>query len=168
MYYEDFDFGLRTRMQGHTILSVPRARCYHGPGTEGLALRSIGVYRSLRVYQTLADRWQVVLKNYQLRSLLLLAPILVTFELMTIFGVVSKGWMTPWLRAVRSTMGQLPKILSKRRVVQASRRVPDREILEGGPIPFASQMATSPVERAGRALLEGMSSTYWHLVERWL
>jgi len=72
--------------------------------------------------------------------------------------------------SLRFVRGQFPfmEILSKRRVVQASRRVPDREILEGGPIPFASQMATSPVERAGRALLEGMSSTYWHLVERWL
>jgi len=39
MYFEDHDFGLRTRTLGYEILSVPSACCYHREGTEGLSLR---------------------------------------------------------------------------------------------------------------------------------
>jgi GT2 family glycosyltransferase len=44
IYFEDHDFGVRMRAMGAEVLSVPRAQCFHGTGTEGLSIRQLGTY----------------------------------------------------------------------------------------------------------------------------
>ncbi len=92
MYHEDHDLGLRAGQLGHVILSVPRAVCRHGKGTPGLSLRTGQGYSARRVVLMIANRWRILLTRYELRTLLLLAPALVTFELTQLAGSIAKGW----------------------------------------------------------------------------
>ena len=55
--FEDHDFGVRMRVFGYSILSVPEARCYHGEGTVGLSIRQTGKYSKTRVYYLIRNRW---------------------------------------------------------------------------------------------------------------
>ena len=48
--YEDYDFGLRTRIRGHEILSVASACCYHREGTMGLSFREGKSYPERRAF----------------------------------------------------------------------------------------------------------------------
>lgn len=161
IYFEDHDFGWRLRLLGADVLSVPQARCFHGTGTEGLSIRQLGTYSSRRVLYLIRNRWLCLLKNHQLRTLVVLMPLLLFYEAAQFAIVVKKGWLREWWRAVVWVFGHLPQVLRERRRIQRARRVPDRELLIGGPIPFRRELSTSAVEVAARRLLDGVVMGYW-------
>ena len=168
IYLEDHDFALRARLAGFSILSVPRAGCLHGEGTKGLSLRRSGRYAEERVASLMRNRRRIVLKNYAARTLIALAPALGLFEVVQLAGAVKKGWLGPWARAARDSIGALPSILRERRRVQAARRVSDRELLAAGPLPVSPQLLSGGMERAGGRLLDALLGAYWELGRRLL
>lgn len=168
IYHEDHDLGLRTRLGGGSILSVPLALCLHGDGTAGLSLRSTGTYKPVRVLGNIRNRWMILLKNYELRTLLLLAPALVTFEAFQLAGAVKKRWHREWWQAFRSVVADRRVILEKRRQVQSYRRVRDSLVLRGGDIPFTSRLAAGRGERFAQGTLNTICGGYWNMVHRWL
>ncbi len=168
MYFEDHDLGVRARVAGHVLLSVPEALCYHGRGTAGLALRSTGAYHPFRVVCTIRNRWQVLLKNYAARTLLVLAPALLAYEVAQMAAVARKGWGRHWLRALGWILAHLPDLAERRRLVQRTRLIPDREILEGGPLPLAPQLTKGRLERAGKEVVNRMVEAYWRIARGYI
>ncbi len=164
IYYEDQDFGMRVRLRGFEILSVPDAHCFHGEGTEGLALRRTGTYAPRRVFLLVRNRWLLLLKNYSLRSIVTLLPVLLAFEVCQLVIVVKKGWLRPYGEAVAWVWRNRAEVSEKRRRVQGSRKVPDRALLRGGPVPFRQELTTSGVERALRRAFDALAVGYWRMV----
>ena len=161
IYFEDHDFGARTRLLGADVLSVPGARCLHGKGTEGLSIRAMGSYSTARVFHLIRNRWLFLLKNFSLRTLLVLTPLFVVYEVAQLATVVKKGWARHWGRAVWSVMQNLPRVLAQRKHIQQLRRVPDRQVLVGGPIPFRDELTSSGFERIARRTLDAIVIGYW-------
>ncbi|GEM_PF-327749 len=166
--YEDHDLGVRARLLGHRILAVPGARCFHGTGTPGLSVRGDGPSPRRRIYLNIRNRWRVMLKCYRLRTLLLLAPVLLLYELVQVAGVMKKGWLREWCRAVAWSVTNFSGTLQGRRQVQALRSVGDGELLIGGPLPIRPGVAATRLERAGLRALERVSGAYWERVRRFL
>ena len=166
LYLEDHEAGLRARLLGHGVISAPAALCYHGPGTPGISIRETGRHTSLRVQQTILNRWQLVLKLYSLRSLLLLAPALLLFEIFQLLGALRKGWLREWSAAAREATRRLPSLARRRRSFQARRRLSDGAVLEGGPIPFNPATHATRLERRARSVLDAMAAANWRLVRR--
>jgi len=168
IYFEDHDVGVRSRLHGFDVLSVPSARCYHREGTPGLSIRALGEYSSRRVFYLIRNRWQFIAKNYSARSLLVLAPLLFFYEAVQLGVVVRKGWLRDWWRAV-SWMGRHARdVLRRRRAIQAGRRRRDGELMKDGPIPFRPELTAGPLERWGRRWLDRVVSSYWALAGRWV
>jgi GT2 family glycosyltransferase len=168
IYLEDHDFGLRTRIAGHAMLSVPAALCLHGAGTAGLSLRETGRYTSMRVLCLIRNRWLVLLKDYSARTLVVLAPALLVYEAAQLVTALSKGWMAEWSRAFRFILDHSHEILRERRRVQDSRVVADRSLLSGGPLPFTDRLAGGRLERLGQRLLDAVLTVWWGLVRRFV
>lgn len=164
IYLEDHDFAVRLRSRGWELLSVPNAHCYHGAGTEGLSIRRMGRYSASRVFYLIRNRWLFVLKNYSVRSLVLLAPILALYELSLFAVALKKGWLGEWLRALTSIAAGATTIARERRRTQKARSRPDRDLFEAGPIPFRAELTNSALERAARGFLDRMAAGYWRLV----
>jgi GT2 family glycosyltransferase len=166
--YEDFDFGLRTRLLGREIVSVPAAHCYHQEGTEGLSYRPGRGYPKRRVRYLIRNRWQTVLKCYRLRTLLLLFPMLLVYEIFQLIGVFKKGWALKWLRSVFWLAFHLPAIFSKRQAVQASRRTTDAAILQNAPLPFTDDLAVGRTEKWILSGLNTLSNWYWDTIGKYI
>jgi len=167
--YEDHDFGLRIRSLGHEILSVPSACCYHREGTEGLSLREGGNYSKMRVFCLIRNRWQLILKNYEFKTLLLLSPIFFIYEIFQLVGVIKKGWFREWFKAFLWIVLHSVEILRKRRIIQRARKTPDHEILRDGPIPFrVKDLIKSPLERMGKNFMDRLAAVYWKRIERFI
>jgi hypothetical protein len=98
--------------------------------------------------------------------LFLLFPILVFYEVFQVAGVIKKGWLLQWWKALVWIVTHIPAILRKRKMVQKSRKTPDREILTGGPIPFSQYLVKSSMERAGKKLIVSLSSIYWKMAKK--
>jgi GT2 family glycosyltransferase len=168
IYHEDHDLGLRAGQLGHKILAVPRALCHHGKGTPGLSLRASNGYTSRRVVLMIANRWRILLTRYELRTLLLLAPALLMFELCQFAGAVAKGWTSNWLAAVAAIRADLPRIARERREWMAQRRFGDGRVLEGGALPFNPRLLTGAAQRKCGALISAATNLNWLLVRRLL
>jgi GT2 family glycosyltransferase len=166
--YEDHDFGVRTRIAGHAVLAVPDATVLHGEGTAGLSFRQGRERSPIRVYCLIRNRWRILLQSFQLRSLLLLAPCLVVYEVVQLAGVAKKGWLGIWLRAAGWMLANPGTILRRRREVQRARRVSDRAFLVGGPLPFTPGLAAGGIERLIRDGLDRLVGGYWRVVRRLL
>jgi GT2 family glycosyltransferase len=167
-HMEDHDLGVRLRALGHAILAVPQARVLHGEGQAGLSIRRIGTYTPTRVYFLIRNRWLFLFKTYRLRSLLLLSPILLFYECAQLMVVIRKGWMREWARAATWMIHEFPAVLDRRRSVQATRKVPDRELFSDGPIPLRGELASNRVELAAQRALDLISARYWQGVRRLL
>jgi GT2 family glycosyltransferase len=165
---EDHELGLRARITGHEIRSVPTARCLHRPGTPALSLRLTGGYADVRIQNLIRNRWVVLLKNYQARSLVVLSPVLVLFEVFQMLGAVKKRWVRHWFAAARWLLGHLGHIRCERRRVQERRVVPDRKILSGGAIPFSDRLASGRLEAAAAWLVDRTARAYWTVARHWL
>lgn len=167
-YYEDHDVGVRARLAGRRLLAVPRAVVLHGEGTPNLSLRPGGSYAPRRVRTLIEGRWRHLLKNMSSRTLLLLSPALLAYEAAQFGAVVLKGWLPHWTEACRYTWQSWPQLRRERRRVQAARRIPDRELLRGGPLPFKAELTRNAAARAALRLCNAVFGCYWYLVRRLL
>ena len=160
---EDHEFGVRANVWGYETWVEPAARVLHGGGTPHLSYRPGYPVSTTRVFYLLRNRWLVIGKCYSLRALLVLAPMLLLFELFQVAGLARKGWLRPWWLACRSTAGHWKELRAKRADVRRSRRAPDRAVLRGGPLPFTDAVKGTVVDRASLAILSALSNAYWLL-----
>jgi GT2 family glycosyltransferase len=163
MYFEDLEIGLRARILGHEVLAVPEAECRHGKGTPGMSIRATGRYTVPRVRHSILGRWQVLLKLYQGRTLILLAPFLLAFEAAQLLGCMVLGWGGHWLWSARELLRNAPVILEQRRAVGAARVRPDAAVLDAGPLPLNPALLRRWWVRVGATILDGFANLNWKI-----
>ncbi len=167
-YYEDHDVGVRARLAGRELLAVSDAVVMHGAGTPDLSLRPGGSYAPRRVLTLIEGRWRHLLKNVSTRSLVVLGPGLLAYELAQLAGATAKGWAPHWWRALYNTMQGFKEIRAARSVIQSARRTTDRDLLRGGPVPFRPELAGGRAAKLALAMLNAFCTGYWKIAQRFL
>jgi N-acetylglucosaminyl-diphospho-decaprenol L-rhamnosyltransferase len=156
MYCEDLDLGLRLWLGGSAVGVAPAARVEH----------DYEFAKGERKWFLLErNRWWTLVSDYPGRLLLLLAPALVVSELAVLAVAARGGWMHAKLRAQAAVVRELPRMLERRRRVQAGRAVSERE--------FASHLSAdvSNPNLGGLAAVRALERTqraYWKVVLRLL
>ena len=163
---EDFDLALRLRQAGHTLVSVPDAIVLHRGGTAGLSFRG-GGYPERRVFLHSRNRWLLMAKCYHWRTLCVALPGLVLYECVWSLFALAKGHLAAHLRGKLAFLRMLGAQAPKRRAVQARRRIPDRQLLVGGPLTFSPSLVEKAPARWVAAGLSGCLRAWWALA-RWL
>ena len=128
-----------------------------------MSIRAVEGYSSTRVVFTIANRWRIILTRYELRTILLLAPALLTFELCQLAGAVAKGWLASWARAFAIVAKDLPRIARERREWAAQRRCGDGRVLAGGALPFNPRLLTGRLEQGAGAAVSAALALNWLL-----
>lgn len=139
MYMEDTDLSWRARLAGYRCLYVPDSVVYHD-----YTLR----FGPQKTFYQERNRYVMLLKGLQWRTLLLLLPALLLAELVT-WGFVIVRERRQWANKARAyawVWGHWPDILASRRQTQALRRVRDRDLIAQGTYRLA-------YEQAGRGLV---------------
>jgi GT2 family glycosyltransferase len=117
-FYEDVDWNLRAQLAGFSCRYVPSAVVYHmGSATIGKGLSDFTRYHLWR--NTL---W-IVAKDLPAGALLRHAPHLLLGQLVNLAVAIRDGKLAIWLRVWRDALRGLPRMLRKRRDVQARRRI---------------------------------------------
>ena len=131
MYFEDVDLCWRYWLSGYKVLYIPQSVVYHRfGGTTGNSR-----YVPLRVFYGTRNALFNILKNYELRSVIL--PLIFSF---LYHGVKFLGFIVTLrfksalalLRGYGSLVRHLPEVLKKRGEVQVGRKVRDRFMTENG------------------------------------
>ena len=157
MYHEDTDLSWRGRMAGYKIVLARESICYHDYSFEG---RSKMVF-----YWTEKNRLMFLLKNFELKTLILIFPIYLVTDIGMIGYALLTGWFWKKIKSYIWFFKNLGKILKKRREIQAKRKVRDRELKKylvagvefGGLENFLLKYVANPVLKL-----------YWRVIKRFI
>jgi hypothetical protein len=114
MYVEDVDLSLRLRLAGWGVGVVPAASVEHDYDFHK------GDYKW---FQLERNRWWSLLSSYPAPLLALVAPPLLVFDLGLLAVAARGGWLPAKLRAQAAVLRSLPRVLRRRRAVQATRTI---------------------------------------------
>jgi len=163
--FEDYDLSLRLRIAGLPILSVEDAIVLHRGGTPGISFRG-DVYPRIRAFYHSRNRWLLLVKNHRWRTLVVSLPGLLVYEAIWMLFTLRSGHLRAYLAGKHGFLKDLHRALSKRRRVQASRRLRDRDLLVGGPLTLSPQLVRNRRARAASGTLDALLRAWWGIVGR--
>jgi GT2 family glycosyltransferase len=126
MHMEEIDLCWRLHMAGYRIVSVPDSVVFHWGGF------SLKAESFQRLYLKHRNSFVMLLKNWSFPYLVKTVPVRIALECLTGLAIL-KG---DWKRAIAGLAGAAwvachpLDVLRRRRVSQAARRVPDREVAQ--------------------------------------
>jgi GT2 family glycosyltransferase len=168
VYLEDFDFSLRMRLRGYKILSVPTSVVYHREGTSELSYREGRSYPKNNAFLHIRNRLILILKIYSLKSILLFFPAFLLYELALFVATLKKGLFIPYLNAWIWILTHLYNIFKKRKLVQSTRSIPDRELFTACKMVFPPGVVKGRMEEFFKKLLDNLLCGYWKIIKRFL
>lgn len=121
LYYEDVNLCWRAFLAGVRVMYCPEAVVTHNYEFGGRPQKWFWLER---------NRMFSVLENYRLRTLVLLAPLLLATELGLVAVAAAGGWLPEKLRAYRALFGARVVLREQRALVQATRQRSDAEVLD--------------------------------------
>lgn len=151
---DDGDFIHRMKIAGYKVWEVPSSIVLHNTRQ-----RSDWMF-----YYQIRNRWHFILKNYQLRTIIALAPILVVHEPLQLAVLAAKGHLLTYLRAIGGVLKLIPSLPRDRSLLARIRRRPDRDLLVSAPMVVRADLAGAGVARRGKAVYDGLLAGYWRLV----
>ena len=132
MYHEDVDLGWRLHLKGYSIKYVPDSVVYHAFG--GTSIKLGGMKFRNRLGQRHALRSLV--KNYEFSTLLKSLPIFLALGVRNTLRERSFDF----IHCILWNLKKLPDTLIRRKEIQSSRKVSDRELIpliwQDVPLPF--------------------------------
>ena len=154
IYAEDTDLSWRIRLAGYKIYYVPEAVVYHKYNTS--------FENKDKYYLLERNRLATIMKNYSLRTLLLVSPGILFAEVAALFYALITGWFWRKLRGYWWNLRNIRRTMEKRRKAQILRRVPDSVIVANyrGTMEYA-EVSNQLVEK----LFNPIFSLYWRLVK---
>jgi GT2 family glycosyltransferase len=127
MYYEDSDLSWRMSLSGYKIVFVPESVISHDykfvPDENLLTLKR-------KLYLNERNRLTSLMKNYSLKTLVVLFPIFAFMEMSLLTYFLFKGWLLEKLKGYASIFLNFDQIIKERRHVGRMRKVEDRELMK--------------------------------------
>ncbi|MDA8430803.1 MAG: glycosyltransferase family 2 protein [Geobacteraceae bacterium] len=121
-YYEDLDLAWRGRLAGWRSVSAPRAVVLH------VHSATSGKMSPFTLYQVQRNKWFTLVKNWPLALLLYRLPLILLFDLAAFLLAFLRGRTGAAMRARLDVLRNLPRLLARRRIVQANRRLTTTEV----------------------------------------
>ena len=157
LYQDDTDLCWRARLAGARVVFAPRARVVHDYEFEKGSRKWFFLER---------NRAWTVLVGYSGRSLFLFAPLLLAAEVVVALRAAGEGWLGEKVRAWWAVLRSGRAVVRRRREVQGTRVVSDRELLGLATGRFDSALAPSGAARAVGPLMEGYRRVVLRLLPR--
>jgi GT2 family glycosyltransferase len=152
----DGEFAYRVTLAGRHIVEPATAQVLHHHHKRG----------SMYFRHQVRNRWHFMLKNFQLRTLILIFPVLLVHEPALFILLLVKGKLGDYFWAFGSMFRLLPTLRSDRRAVAKIRRVHDWQVLHGDKLVIPADInggAFGTLASLYRVVLGG----YW-LAVRWV
>lgn len=152
---DDAELSVRGRLCGYRSVYCSYAVAYHDESLQGTG----------RVTGQIYNRWRFIATLYSKRTLIIIIPALVTFELaLAVFLNIGKNRRGYW-RAVRLFVAEVPEILQRRRMIGSIRiEKSDRCFLDAGRITLTGYLGTAYKLQTIANIISKILTFYWIVV----
>jgi len=124
MYYEDQDLCWRARMKGFRIMLSSKSIIFHKYKFQR------GGFHKRKIFLLERNRLYFIIKNYSIRTILLICPALIFVEIGIILDSMLKGYFFEKLKGYCHIIKNLNPLLADRKNIQSGRRVGDAELYD--------------------------------------
>lgn len=159
--FEDLDLSWRLRTRGHRLRVAAEVCVRHRAGTAGVSFREGPSYPARRLYYHARNRWLFLLRNLRWRTLLLLSPALLAYELAGLALALASGHPLAWIRGELAVLAGARRSAAARRRNMAGRTARDRDLLVGGPLTPTPAAVQGPKGVLYAALSRTVSAWWW-------
>jgi GT2 family glycosyltransferase len=155
LYYDDVDLAWRARIAGMRVVYCPESVLEHGYEFSR---------RGRKWFYLERNRLFSLLTNYEPRTLVLLAPLLLVTELGLLAVAAREGWLSQKLASYAGLFRMRRRLRAQRRAVQASRRLADAEVMAL----MDDRLDSALVSQGSAALANAFCVPYMRLARRLL
>ncbi len=120
MYHEDVDLGWRLRLAGYRIILESKSSVYH---------KYQFTKSNYKYFYAERNRLIVLLTNYQLKTLLLLFPVLVLIEFFLLLVAYQGGWLKEKFLGYQWLFDNSSKLFERRCYIDSIRVMTDQDIV---------------------------------------
>jgi len=139
-------------------------RCLHA--SRALTRHPVPAHGSGRAEAQIHNRYRFLLTLYRGRTLLLMAPPLLAFEVALLGLFTFQGLLGDWVGAVRRVISRRRELGEVRERVQAARREPDRIYLEGTGFSAGGPFGRSGLIQTAGRVADVVFGTWWAVFGR--
>jgi GT2 family glycosyltransferase len=161
VYHEEFDYCYRARMRGWKCWYAPQSVVYHGNGTADYSSRPVGEYPTSRPFLHTRNRLLSIVKNYQLKTILGIIPIMLLVETLNFALLARHGLHKSYLRALYELWKRREEISRNRALIQSSRHLSDNLLLSADSLTISPILINNAFISRIKSLLEALLSVYW-------
>lgn len=156
MYFEDVDLSFRIRAAGYELALAPKAIVYHKADFKKM---------KDKLYHIEKNRLRFLIKNYSLKTLLLIIPAFFVTEMGVLLYSLFGGWFHKKIYSYLDILISLPKLIRQRRQSQKKRKSKDSLIME-------KFIGALNYEEIANPLLDNVLNPaldfYWRMIKRGL
>lgn len=143
-YYEDTDLSWKFNLIGKKIIFTPKSNLFHDykyiPNEKQQSLKQ-------KLFYIERNRIITILKNYSLKTLLFLFPIILFMELGMICFAFYEGWGVIKLKTYVSIIKNFSLIYKNRKFIQSARKVEDKDIIKTFESSISFEKFSNPIIR---------------------
>lgn len=133
IYFEDTDLSWRIWLYGYKIVYVPTSVVYHKFG----AFSGFSFDSPMRVYHGQKNKITNIIKNFEIKNLILAFIISTAFDFARIINFIRKGKISPMLLMLKAdfyVLKNIRSIIRKRSNIQSKRKISDKMLKNFGVI----------------------------------
>ncbi|WP_413160957.1 glycosyltransferase family 2 protein [Capilliphycus salinus ALCB114379] len=150
----DGEFSFRLTISGYKVYTVPDAVCYHRVKKRGLS----------KLFYQVRNRWYFILTTYSLKTLIVLAPALLVYELFLIAYLLMQGKELEYIKAIFAVIKFWDKLMQKRKKAQNIKTRSDRELLRSDSLYMRDDLLKNSILASVKSGLDKFFRTYWKLI----
>lgn len=155
---EDAEIYARMKIAGFRSVYVPGAVGFHHA-------KEFLTERSPRAFGQVRNRWFMILSMYEIKTIILIMPALFLYELLTFLMLIPKKLPGTYIRSMLYTAKNIKIILQKRKQIQATRKVKDKQFLTSGTIHIPKAYLSNPLYEFGINYLNKIFNSYWQITK---
>ena len=121
-YLEDQDMNWQAHLQGYKILLIANSLMWHQYDFHKKNLNNLKFYLLER------NRLTFLLKNFEIKTLLLITPAWCVMECGMLFDALMRGYFLAKIKSYWDFIRTIPETLYKRRILQTTRTVSDKQL----------------------------------------
>lgn len=162
MYYEDGDLSWRFRLMGKKIKFIPEAITYHD--YKYIPKENYQKTRQ-KFYYLERNRLIMILKNYSIKTLILISPTFIFMELGMVFYFILKGWSLDKIKGYIWIFKNRRSILQKREDIQKKRILSDHEVTRNFVGKISYEELNNPVLNF---FVNPLLNGYWKIIKKFI
>ena len=152
--WSDGEFMIRATLSGLKCYNLPSAKVYH----------HFKVWGTNRSFYQMRNRLFIIVINYSLRTLIVISPMLLLYEINLAVFMVLKRNLGDYTRSWIDVFKSLPALLRKRKIAQSQKILSDRDFLFAGTMTMDKGLAKNKLILFAKNLINNVFNIYWKTV----